>query len=77
MTATVIALGILLALVLMIWGAVNAAKRDSADATRKDAQIKDMENAAKIHKAAAAARSGPKPDTAVDQRLRDIGKLRD
>lgn len=75
MTSTVIALGIILALVLMVWGAVNSARRDSAARAKQDAQIKDMERAAEIHKAAAAARA-IKPDTPVDQRLRDLDRLR-
>ena len=76
MTSVIIALGIILALALMIWGAINAARRDSAGKARLNAIIKDQANATAIHKAAADARA-VQPDTPVDQRLRDIGRLRD
>ena len=76
MTATIIALAILLALVLMIWGAINAARRDSAQAAEKTARIKDLEHAEQIHKAADAARV-IRPAAPVDERLRTIGRIRD
>ena len=39
-TATIIALGVILALALMIWGAVNAAMRDSN--ARRDALVREQ-----------------------------------
>jgi ABC-type protease/lipase transport system fused ATPase/permease subunit len=74
-TGTVIALGIILALGLMIWGAINTVRRNSVAKNAKTARIKDLEHAEQIHNAAADARA-VQPDTPVDQRLRDIGRLR-
>ena len=76
MTSAAVALVAVLCIACLAGLWVWLAWRDGATAARMEAIAKDMERAEQIHKAAASARA-VKPDSNVDQQLRDIGRLRD